>query len=79
VAEAGGRLHPLLARWEPSLLPRLITALARTAPLHEVAAELGAARVGEAELRRFGDPERLLFNVNAPGDLARAATLLRSG
>ncbi len=74
--EADGRLHPLVARWHPSLLPALRDALAREAPLHVVAAELDAYRIGAAELRRFGDPARLLFNVNAPGDLERAAALL---
>jgi GTP:adenosylcobinamide-phosphate guanylyltransferase len=32
--------------------------------------------VEEAELRRFGDPARLLFNVNTPEDLAEAERLL---
>jgi GTP:adenosylcobinamide-phosphate guanylyltransferase len=35
--------------------------------------------VGEHELRRFGDPERLLANVNTPDDLARAERLLAAG
>jgi molybdenum cofactor guanylyltransferase len=74
--ETAGRLHPLLARWDPSLLPALRDALARGAPLQELAAELGAERVPEAELARFGDPARLLFNVNAPDDLERAAAML---
>jgi len=74
--ELGGELHPQLARWEPALLPALRDALAREAPLRDAAAELGAQTVGEADLRRFGDPARLLFNVNAPGDLERAAELL---
>ena len=74
--ETRERLHPLLARWDPALLPALHEALAREAPLHELAWELDAERIGEAELRRFGDPRRLLFNVNAPGDLERAAAML---
>jgi hypothetical protein len=41
-----------------------------------VAAELDAQRLGAAELRRFGEPARLLFNVNDPGDLERAAAML---
>ena len=77
--ETAGRLHPLLARWDPALLPALRAALAREASLHELAAELDAQRVDEAELRRFGDPDRLLFNVNDRGDLERAAELLRAG
>jgi molybdopterin-guanine dinucleotide biosynthesis protein A len=76
--EAAGRLHPLLARWDPALLPTLRDALAREAPLHQLAGAFDAQRVGEAELRRFGDPKRLLFNVNEPGDLERAAELLRA-
>ena len=28
-------------------------------------------------VRRFGDPERLFFNVNEPADLERAERLLR--
>ena len=76
VAETGGRTHPLLARWDPAVIPELESALAAGAPLHETAAELGAVRVGEDELRRFGDPERLLLNVNTPAELQRAAKLL---
>jgi molybdenum cofactor guanylyltransferase len=76
--EAAERLHPLLARWDPALLPTLRDALGREAPLHQLAEELDARRIGEAELRRFGDPGRLLFNVNEPGDLERAAELLRA-
>jgi molybdenum cofactor guanylyltransferase len=77
--ETAERVHPLLARWDPALLPVLRDALAREAPLHELAGELDAQRVGEAELRRFGDPARLLFNVNGRSDLERAAELLRGG
>jgi len=76
VPEVDGRLHALLARWDPSLLPALRDALEREAPLHVVATELDAQRIDEAELRRFGDPARLLFNVNDPGDLDRAAAML---
>ena len=79
VTESGGRLHPLLARWAPGLLPDLTAALARGESLHHVAEALGAERVGEDVLRRFGDPGRLLFNVNAPGDLERAAPPLQDG
>jgi molybdopterin-guanine dinucleotide biosynthesis protein A len=77
--ETAGRLHPLLARWEPAMLPALRDALAREAPLHELAEDLDAQRIGEAELRRFGDPARLLFNVNDAADLERAAKLLSAG
>lgn len=77
--ETAGRLHPLLARWDAGLLPALRDALSREAPLHELAEDLDAQRIGEADLRRFGDPARLLFNVNDAADLERAAELLSAG
>jgi hypothetical protein len=33
--------------------------------------------LGEAELERYGEPRRLCFNVNAPGDLERARRMLQ--
>jgi GTP:adenosylcobinamide-phosphate guanylyltransferase len=41
-----------------------------------VVAELDPVRIGEEELQRFGDPEKLLFNVNTPDDLRRAEEML---
>jgi molybdopterin-guanine dinucleotide biosynthesis protein A len=76
VPEAGGRLHPLLARYDPAAAGVLRAALDARAPLHEAVREAGAMIVPEAELTRFGDPARLLFNVNTPADLSRAAELL---
>jgi len=77
VPEAGGRLHPLLARYEPAAVGTLAAALEVCAPLHEAVRDAGAAIVTETEIAAFGDPERLLFNVNTPADLARAQDLLR--
>jgi molybdenum cofactor guanylyltransferase len=76
VPEAGGRLHPLLGRYSPELLPALERGLAAERPLSEVVAELRPRRIREGELRRFGDPDRLLFNVNSPEDLRRAEEML---
>jgi molybdopterin-guanine dinucleotide biosynthesis protein A len=76
VPEAGGRLHPLLARYDPAAAESLTTALRRRASLHEAVDEAGATIVPEAEIARFGDPERLLFNINTPADLAEAERLL---
>jgi molybdopterin-guanine dinucleotide biosynthesis protein A len=76
VPEAGGRLHPLLARYDLEATAALETALAAPASLHEAVRQAGAQIVPETEIARFGDPERLLFNVNTPADLARAAELL---
>lgn len=37
-----------------------------------VSALPNASRVADAEVRRFGDPARLFFNVNSPADLEKA-------
>jgi len=39
----------------------------------------GVRYAGEGELRRFGDPDLLLSNVNSPEDLARARRALDEG
>jgi molybdenum cofactor guanylyltransferase len=70
-----GRPQPLLARYEPSLLPDLEAALEREEPLTRTAEALGPRLIGEEELARFGDPHRLLFNVNDSDDLRQAETL----
>jgi molybdopterin-guanine dinucleotide biosynthesis protein A len=68
-----GRIHPLCGAYERALLPRFEKALddgERTVRgflegIEEV------EYVGD-QLRRFGDPDLLLMNVNSPGDLERA-------
>jgi molybdopterin-guanine dinucleotide biosynthesis protein A len=72
-----GRPQALLARYEPSRLPRLEAALEREEPLTRTVESLGPRLLGEDELGRFGDPRRLLFNVNEPDDLREAEALLR--
>jgi molybdopterin-guanine dinucleotide biosynthesis protein A len=67
-----GRTQPLLARYEPSLLPELDAALARSEPLRRTVEGLTPRLLDEAELRRFGDPRLLVLNVNDQGDAARA-------
>jgi molybdopterin-guanine dinucleotide biosynthesis protein A len=76
VPSAGGRLHPLFARYDPSLLEPLRAALEHRSPLQEVIAALGPRLLDEQELRSFGDPARLLFNVNTPADLELAERML---
>ncbi|MGN6664806.1 MAG: molybdenum cofactor guanylyltransferase [Solirubrobacterales bacterium] len=73
-----GRPQPLLARYEASLLPELEAALEREEPLVRAVESLRPRLLNEAELARFGDPRRLLFNVNDPDDLREAETLLAS-
>lgn len=78
VPELGGRLHPLLARYGSGLLAQLERALEGRRPLQEAVRELGPRLIGEQELGRFGEPGRLLFNLNTPEDLARAEAMLAS-
>ena len=77
VVEAGGRLHPLIGRYAPDQIDALRAGRDQQRPLHEIVTELGAVRITEPKLRRYGDPERIVFNVNTPADLARAEELLR--
>jgi len=72
----GDRLHPLLARYDPALLPELEAALAREEPLTHTVESLSPRLLDEPELSRFGDPSRLLFNVNDPDDLRQAESFL---
>jgi molybdopterin-guanine dinucleotide biosynthesis protein A len=78
VPGVGGRLHPLLARYDPELAGPLERALRHRAPLQAAIRELRPRVLGAAEIRRFGDPDRLLFNVNTPEDLAEAERLLNA-
>ena len=77
VPEAGGRLHPLLARYEPALLDAAARgARRRRARCTRWSPSWAGAASTRRSCARFGDPERLLFNVNTPADLARAEELL---
>jgi molybdenum cofactor guanylyltransferase len=76
VPRTGGRLHPLFARYTDGLLPALREALGSEAPLHETVFGLEPVILDEHDLRPFGDPGRLLFNVNTPDDLRRAEAML---
>ena len=71
VPRAGGRLQPLLARYEPAALRPLAAALASGAPgrLSDLVEGL-APRVLELE------DGRSFFNVNVPEDLLTAAAML---
>jgi molybdopterin-guanine dinucleotide biosynthesis protein A len=79
VCEVAGRLEPLIGRYEPEAAEALGAALTDGGSMHGAVAGLSPRVVGEAELRRFGDPERITFNVNSPADLVRAHALLAEG
>ena len=79
VPRVSGRLHPLLGRYGPELLEPLERALVAEASLHETVAAHAPREFGEPELKRFGDPRRLLFNVNTPSDLRAAEKVLEYG
>lgn len=78
--ESGGRrgVEPLCAVYGPACGPAILRCLdagdLRAIGFH------GDVRVGTLSLdqvRRFGDPDVLFFNVNTPDDLARAESLWR--
>jgi molybdenum cofactor guanylyltransferase len=72
VVRGGGRIQPLLGRYSASLLDALELELAAATSLTALVTRLGARIVEEDELRPFGDPSRLLLNVNTADDLANA-------
>jgi molybdopterin-guanine dinucleotide biosynthesis protein A len=76
VPTLGDRLQPLLARYDAALLDELEQALVAERSMHEAISALDPYLIEAAELARFGDPQRLLLNVNTAADLARAEALL---
>ena len=77
----GSRPHPLCAAYGQEVRPAVSAALdGGTRSVRELLEGLpGVRSVGEEELRRFGDPNLLLMNVNSPEDLARAQAVLHGG
>lgn len=67
--------QPFPARYDPVLLPELERALAEERSLRATIESLGQRAVEIEELATFGDPERILFNVNTSDDMARAREL----
>jgi molybdopterin-guanine dinucleotide biosynthesis protein A len=73
-----GRLHPLCAAYKRALLPRLGEALdSETRAVHGFLEGIDQVEYAGEELRRFGDPDLLLMNVNTPEDLALARREVR--
>ena len=74
----GGRPHPLCAAYAQSVLPVVSSALDEGIGAVRTLLEiLGDVEYVDEELRRFGDPDLFLMNVNSPEDLHRAREVLR--
>jgi len=73
VPVVGGQPEPLCAAYRQSCVP-VLEALNRgvNVPMREVLVRLRVRWIEEHELRSFGDPTRLFFNVNTAADLATA-------
>lgn len=76
--ETGGRLQPLLGRYDRDALGPLEAALGAGESVTAALRSLEPRLAGERELRRFGDPGLLCFNLNTPGDLVRAEEAIRA-
>ena len=81
VPDSGGRLHPLCTAYGREVRPAVSAALDRgIKSVRELLEALPGIRyVREGELRRFGDPDLLLTNVNSPEDLERARKAFKGG
>jgi molybdenum cofactor guanylyltransferase len=79
VCEVGGQLEPLLGRYSPSVSEQLAEALEAGAAMRDAVAALDPFVITEDRVARFGDPERIFFNVNSPEDLAIAEQMLGDG
>jgi molybdopterin-guanine dinucleotide biosynthesis protein A len=76
MASPGGRPQPLAARYCAGNLAPVRSALERQMPVKSIIEAIGPALIGETQLRRFGDPGQMFFNVNSPEDLRRAEEML---
>ncbi len=79
ICEADGRLQPLLGRYSPAVCERLAESLTRGESMRDAVTALDPFIVTEDKIARFGDPQRIFFNINAPEDLAAAETMLKGG
>ncbi len=75
------RLEPLVGVYSRNCLVALEASLPAENSLGEFvrAATLPVRYVGEEEIRRFGDPRQIFFNINYPEDVPAVEALLRAG
>jgi molybdopterin-guanine dinucleotide biosynthesis protein A len=76
LASLAGRLQPLLARYSQSAVPVLEAAIKRGEALRDAIGALHPLILRDEDLARFGEPERIAFNVNDRDDLAEAERLM---
>lgn len=76
IPELEGRDQPLCAAWDARAAPIADRCLSSgRLSVRELLDQIDTRRLSERQLRRVGDPARLLFNVNTPSDLERAQEL----
>jgi molybdenum cofactor guanylyltransferase len=76
VPSVAGRLQPLLARYTALANPVLEAAVERGESLRDAIRALDPPILRDGDLARFGEPERIAFNVNDRDDLAEAERLM---
>jgi molybdenum cofactor guanylyltransferase len=76
VIRAADRLQPLPGRYPAPSRERIAEAIDIGEPMGATLTSLKARRVDTADLERFGEPSRMLFNVNEPVDLRYAERML---
>ena len=64
--------QPLPARYGRAIVPALRDALAKNESLRAVARRLATRHLDIGELAQFGDPRRMLSNINTAAELAAA-------
>jgi molybdopterin-guanine dinucleotide biosynthesis protein A len=71
-----GRWHPLCGAYAPDTLPFLTARLdALQVDLQGLLESIAVWPLSDAALQGFGDPDRMLLNVNSPADLQRARAM----
>lgn len=76
LTEVGGRLQPLPARVETRHRSALSDSLTANSSLRTALSALQPHVIGETELARFGEPERLCASINSPAELTEAERAL---